>query len=313
MTRFGESIKLARDHRLKQGDRKYSVRQLAMRMGIEPSFLSKLERGLAQPSEKTARLLARELDLNADNLMAQGGRLSASTQRLLEKRPDEVTALLTKLKLVHPEDFDEFYSELVLALLDWVQPESEDEQFKIQQLEPSAKSLPSNSPVPPINPNKTKPALWGKELATTILIDLGYSVIDHPDFPTNSNALFVEGPSAILGKKVCFTVFPKTSRISRQIRLGSAEFVSKRGDHEFYFAFMPSIKGKPVFNEFDIFVVPATLARNDGLFVNEVYEARGGKSAGIILKDIQREPHKSIMARWNRCFLVPRSFDWLPR
>lgn len=46
------------------------LRQLAARVGISPSYLSNLERGkFARPAENTLRMIARELDVNSNQLI----------------------------------------------------------------------------------------------------------------------------------------------------------------------------------------------------------------------------------------------------
>jgi transcriptional regulator with XRE-family HTH domain len=49
-TSFGELVRGAREA-LRSKDRRYSLRQVAMRIGVEPAYLSKVERGqtLRQP------------------------------------------------------------------------------------------------------------------------------------------------------------------------------------------------------------------------------------------------------------------------
>ena len=58
---FGDYIRQKRE-RLRRNDRRYSVRQVAQRIGVEPAYLSKIERGdFAPPSEEKIALLAQEL------------------------------------------------------------------------------------------------------------------------------------------------------------------------------------------------------------------------------------------------------------
>jgi HTH-type transcriptional regulator, competence development regulator len=56
--------------------RSYSLRQVAYRVGVEPSYLSKIERGLEPPGEATAIALAHELQLDPDLLLAMAGKVS---------------------------------------------------------------------------------------------------------------------------------------------------------------------------------------------------------------------------------------------
>jgi transcriptional regulator with XRE-family HTH domain len=70
MATLGDFLRERREA-LREGDRSYSLRQVAQRVGIEPSFLSKVERGESPPpSEDTLRRLAAELELDADTVLA---------------------------------------------------------------------------------------------------------------------------------------------------------------------------------------------------------------------------------------------------
>ena len=55
-----------RDARLRQG---LSLRGLAKSLGVSPSLISQVERGLARPSVNTLYALARELDVSFDELL----------------------------------------------------------------------------------------------------------------------------------------------------------------------------------------------------------------------------------------------------
>ena len=95
---FGEYI---REHReaLKANDRRFSVRQVAKRIGVEPAYLSKIERGdVAPPSEAKIRALAKELDEDADMLLAMAGKVSTDLQEIIRKRPQLFADLIRQLK-----------------------------------------------------------------------------------------------------------------------------------------------------------------------------------------------------------------------
>ena len=83
--------KLIREKRLslrEQGDRSFSLRQVAFRIGVEPSYLSKIERGeLPPPSEKKIVLLAGELGMDADYLLALAGKVASDLQFIIRERP----------------------------------------------------------------------------------------------------------------------------------------------------------------------------------------------------------------------------------
>lgn len=98
MQRFAQSVHLRRVA-LRQTDRRYSLRQVAQRIGVEPSYLSKIERGeVSPPSEDTTVKLARELDLDADVLLAMAGKVSSELQEIIRKRPQLFSSLIRQLR-----------------------------------------------------------------------------------------------------------------------------------------------------------------------------------------------------------------------
>ncbi|HEX2450108.1 MAG TPA: helix-turn-helix transcriptional regulator [Gemmatimonadales bacterium] len=98
MQDFGEYLRRRRIER-RETDPDFSVRRLAGRVGIEPSYLSKIERGdQPAPSEETIRALARELGEDADVLLALGGKISSDLQRIIRRRPALFAQLIRDLK-----------------------------------------------------------------------------------------------------------------------------------------------------------------------------------------------------------------------
>ncbi len=86
---------------LKSTDRSYSLRQVALRVGIEPAYLSKIERGeMAPPGEETIKKLARELSLDSDVLLALAGKVSTDLQEVIRKRPQLFAELIRQLREV---------------------------------------------------------------------------------------------------------------------------------------------------------------------------------------------------------------------
>ena len=98
MQTFGQYIR-ARRESLRKTDPTYSVRQVAKRMGIQPSYLSKVERGeVSPPSEETTRKLAHELGVDSDMLLAMAGKVSSDLQDVIRKRPVLFGELIRELK-----------------------------------------------------------------------------------------------------------------------------------------------------------------------------------------------------------------------
>ncbi len=95
---FGEYIRTRREE-LRAEDRRFSVRQVATRIGVQPSYLSKVERGeVAPPGEATIQALAAELGEDPDVLLALGGKVSSDLQRVIRQRPALFAQLIRDLK-----------------------------------------------------------------------------------------------------------------------------------------------------------------------------------------------------------------------
>jgi transcriptional regulator with XRE-family HTH domain len=95
---FGEFLRKCREGRAAD-DRTFSVRQVAGRVGIEPSYLSKIERAeQPPPGEDTIRRLAQELDQDPDVLLAMAGKVSSDLLDVIRARPALFADLLRELK-----------------------------------------------------------------------------------------------------------------------------------------------------------------------------------------------------------------------
>ncbi|MCY4109622.1 MAG: helix-turn-helix transcriptional regulator [Chloroflexi bacterium] len=84
---------------MRRDDRRFSLRKVARRIGIEPSYLSKIERGqVAPPSEATTVRLAEELGEDPDVMLAMAGKVSGDLQEIIRKRPVLFAELIRQLK-----------------------------------------------------------------------------------------------------------------------------------------------------------------------------------------------------------------------
>jgi len=99
MTRsFGGYVRQCREA-LRETDRSYSVRQVAQRIGVEPSYLSKVERDEeAPPSEEKIVRLAGELGEDPDVLLAIAGKVSSDLRDAILKRPELFATLIRELR-----------------------------------------------------------------------------------------------------------------------------------------------------------------------------------------------------------------------
>lgn len=100
---FGDYVR-ERRQTLLTNDRAYSVRGVARTTDIEPSYLSKIERGVeAPPSEATIRRLAAALDEDPDVLLALAGKVSDDLQSVIRRRPQLFAQLIRELA-ASPDD-----------------------------------------------------------------------------------------------------------------------------------------------------------------------------------------------------------------
>ena len=98
MSSFGDFIRQQREAK-RAADRAFSLRQVAARAGIEPSYLSKIERGeQPPPGEETIAALARELGEDKDVLLALAGKVSTDLQDAIRKLPLLFAELIRNLK-----------------------------------------------------------------------------------------------------------------------------------------------------------------------------------------------------------------------
>ena len=80
-------------------DREFSVRKVAARLGVQPSYLSKVERGeQAPPTEAKIRALAEILDEDTDVLLALAGKVSSDLRDVIVRRPQLFAQLIRQLK-----------------------------------------------------------------------------------------------------------------------------------------------------------------------------------------------------------------------
>ena len=98
MPSFGSYVRNRRET-LGLKDRTKSLRQVALRIGVEPAFLSKVERDLTPPpSEAKIIALADVLGEDPDLLLAMAGKVSTDLQLIIRTRPRLFGELLRQLK-----------------------------------------------------------------------------------------------------------------------------------------------------------------------------------------------------------------------
>ena len=95
---FGRYLRKRREM-LRVKDAAYSLRKIAERIGMQPSYLSRIETGKeAPPSEEMIIRLAGELGIDPDVLLALAGKVSSDLQEAIRKRPELFAQLIRELK-----------------------------------------------------------------------------------------------------------------------------------------------------------------------------------------------------------------------
>ncbi|MFC2172974.1 helix-turn-helix domain-containing protein [Acidobacteriota bacterium] len=95
---FSNYIRRQRE-KLRSRDKAFSLRKVAERIGVQPSYLSKVERAEeSPPSEMKIVALAHELGEDPDVLLALAGKVSSEVQQIIRKRPELFAKLVRDLK-----------------------------------------------------------------------------------------------------------------------------------------------------------------------------------------------------------------------
>ena len=98
MNSFGSYIREKREALVAE-DKSKSLRQVAITIGVEPAFLSKVERDIVSPpSEVKIKALAEVLNEDPDLLLAMAGKVSSDLLAIVKARPQLIGELLRELK-----------------------------------------------------------------------------------------------------------------------------------------------------------------------------------------------------------------------
>ncbi|MFH0822807.1 MAG: helix-turn-helix transcriptional regulator [Pseudomonadota bacterium] len=87
-----------RREELKKASREFSVRKVAFRIGVDPSYLSNVEtEKCGPPSEATILKLAEVLGEDPDILLAMAGKVASDLQDAIRRRPKLLARLIRSL------------------------------------------------------------------------------------------------------------------------------------------------------------------------------------------------------------------------
>ena len=111
---FGEVLRQMRE------DKGISLRKFAVKIGITPTYLSKIDRLeiTNAPSEEFIRQAASELGADFDEWMILAGRIPSELPDIISQRPREMTALLRTATKMNASELKEFTDSLQRRLDD---------------------------------------------------------------------------------------------------------------------------------------------------------------------------------------------------
>ncbi len=86
---FGAFIRRERE------GKEIGLREMARKIGVSPTYLSKVERDeFSPPAEDKVRKIAEFLDLDPDELLARAGKVSSDLTEIIRRQPREMADFL---------------------------------------------------------------------------------------------------------------------------------------------------------------------------------------------------------------------------
>lgn len=97
--KFGAFIRREREVR------EIGLREMAKKIGVSPTYLSKVERDeFSPPAEDKVRAIAGIIECDADELLAMAGRVSSDISEIIKRHPVQLAALLRTANGLSAED-----------------------------------------------------------------------------------------------------------------------------------------------------------------------------------------------------------------
>jgi transcriptional regulator with XRE-family HTH domain len=97
--KFGAFIRRERE------GREIGLREMAKKIGVSPTYLSKIERDeFTPPAEDKVRAIAQIIECDPDQLLAMAGRVPSDLADIIKRHPVEMSALLRTANGLTAED-----------------------------------------------------------------------------------------------------------------------------------------------------------------------------------------------------------------
>ncbi len=97
--KFGAFVRQRRE------EKKIGLREMAKKIGVSPTYLSKVERDeFTPPTEDKVCAIAQIIECDPDELLAMAGRVPSDLAEIIKRRPVELAALLRTTKGLSADD-----------------------------------------------------------------------------------------------------------------------------------------------------------------------------------------------------------------
>jgi HTH-type transcriptional regulator, competence development regulator len=101
----GRNIKFGAYIRRVREEREFGLREMAKKIGVSPTYLSKVERDeFPPPAEDKVCKIAEIFEIDVDELLALAGKVSTDLSDIIKERPVELAALLRTTKGMTSDD-----------------------------------------------------------------------------------------------------------------------------------------------------------------------------------------------------------------
>jgi HTH-type transcriptional regulator, competence development regulator len=105
--KFGATVRELRENK------QISLRKFAEKVGVSPTFQSKVERGdFAPPSVETVKRMAQALEVDPDWLLGLAGKVSSDLPEIVQKRPELMATFLRTADKLSDENIQKIVKQM---------------------------------------------------------------------------------------------------------------------------------------------------------------------------------------------------------
>ena len=109
--KFGKFVRRRREAK------DFGLRQMSKMIGVSPTYLSKVERDeFNPPAEEKIKAIAEILDLDVDELLARGGKVSSDLTEIIKEHPRTVAQILRGTNVMSDDQKADFYTDIIEAM-----------------------------------------------------------------------------------------------------------------------------------------------------------------------------------------------------